>query len=78
MTTATRSEVNPELVKAIERLLPGCPGLAEAMIRIYFMHLRADRSRRPNPDGIRAVHYEIHESPEGRICAVPRVVTILR
>jgi hypothetical protein len=79
MTNATkRNEVNPELVKAIERLLPGCPGLAEATVRIYLIHVRADRLKQQNSDGVRALHYEIHESPEGRICASPRVVTVLK
>ena len=74
----TKEALNPELVKAIEQLLPGCPGLAEATIRIYYMHTQAERFRRRDPEAVGALNYEIFESPEGRICDYPRVVTVMK
>lgn len=64
--------VNPQLVKSIEDLLPGCPGLAEAMVRIYFLHRRFNRL----PET--AQHYDVYVTPEGGICRQPRVVRVMK
>jgi hypothetical protein len=60
------TELNPDLVRAIEGLMPGCDrGLVEAMLRIHFARLASSDRRGPG-------HWELHQSPEGRICGRPR------
>jgi hypothetical protein len=66
----SQGELNPELVKAISDLLPDVdPGLVRGMLRIYYQ-------RRVHHFGPGTGHWELHQSPEGKISDVPRFVIV--
>ena len=59
------SEVPPELVAVICRLLPRDDRLVRAFLRVYFARMRGNR---------RQGRWEIDQSPEGVVSEAPRWV----